>query len=90
MPPQNETAFVLFKLGLQNIRKLLHIANGIVLFPERAVVPQYSALLPAQEGYGQIDVPAEAATGVAFPVPSTGIKPMRPITMSRASSRFSA
>ena len=37
MPPQNETALVLFKLGLQNIRKLFHIANGIVLFPERAV-----------------------------------------------------
>ena len=32
MPPKNETAFVLFKLGLQNIRKLLHIANGIVFF----------------------------------------------------------
>ena len=46
MPPQNETALVLFKLGLQNIRKLFHIANGIVLFPERAVVSQYRLFSP--------------------------------------------
>ena len=89
MPPQNETALVLFKLGLQNIRKLFHIANVIVLFPERAVVSQYR-FFSANKGDSDDGCSRLKGYLCGFSCSFDRIKPLRPITMSRASSRFSA